>query len=190
MSIMAVGFSELIRQSRGITSVDFHKGFMRKYWSMRRETITVRCISTEVEECEADKFRNEIRAFLYKTPEELFDLISDVRIAYKTIRDVISTKIANEVPLTEEEEKNLKLDYKISVQMRAYEKEFFYLKCLALNLAHGSPNNPIKPQFVLRALVRLSMYRNIEEVFTAPELLFALFYFQECKEPVWKKDKG
>lgn len=155
---------------------------------MKRETITVRCISTEVEEANHNNFRNEIRAFLYKTPDELFDLISDVKIAYRTVRELIQTKIMDEETLTEEDEKNLKLDYKISVQIRAYEKEFFYLKCLALNLAYGTPDNPIKPQLVLRALIRLSIYRSIDEVFTAPELLFVLFHFKECKEPVWKKD--
>lgn len=188
MKKLSIGFSELIRQSRFSTSVDFSKGFMRKYWSMRRETLTVRCLSTTVRETNRPQFRNEIRAFLYKTPEELFDLIVDIKSDYTAVKERILDKMANEEPLTEEEQKDFKLDYKISVQVRAYEKEFFYLKCLALHQARGTPDNPIKPQFVLRALAKLSTYRKIDEVFTAPELLFALFYFRECEDPVWKKD--
>ncbi|PWI49540.1 hypothetical protein CEE45_01735 [Candidatus Heimdallarchaeota archaeon B3_Heim] len=188
MSNFSGGFGESVRQSAFSASVDFPRGYMRKYWSLKRETLTVRCLSTEAHETDRNKFRNEIRAFLYKTPDDLLDVISDVYREYSTVRELIRVKVDQEKLLTEEEKKDLNLNSQISVQVRAYEKELFYLKCLSLNLALGSPQNSIKPQLVLRALARLSLNGERDAVFTAPEFLFALLGFHECERPVYEKD--
>lgn len=184
---MNLGFSESVRQTRDSLNVDFARGYMRKYWSLKKETLTCRCLSTEARETDLQKLRNEIRAFLYVTPGELIDLINEVETEYYTLQHQLIEKLANEEELTQEEQKNLKLDYQLSVKVRAYEKEFFYLKCLALNQVHA-PARTVKPQLVLRALAKLSMERSLETVFTSPESIFSLLYFQECKEPLWEKD--
>lgn len=185
------GFSELIDQSifgGTTTSVDLGKKFMRKYWSVKRESLTVRCLSTEVMDTDNSKFRNEIRAFLYTIPENLLDLVSEVVSEYKLRKDQIESKIVKEIKLTQEEKDDYHLDRKISVSVRAYEKEFFYLKCLNINLEKGTPDLPIKPQFILRALAKLSRERTIEEVFTSPLFLFVLLNFTDLKCPVLRKD--
>lgn len=185
---LSIGFSESIRQSAHSSSVDFPLGYMRKYWSMKRETLTVRCLSTEARRTNTAKFRNEIRAFLYHIPEDLEDLIAEVIGEFMATRARIMKKIAREQKLTQTEEDDWKLENKLSVQVRAYEKEFFYLKVLDLHLRRGGPDKPIKPQFVLRALAKLSRQRELDEVITTPEVLFSLLLFQECKQPLYKKD--
>lgn len=77
---MSPGFSESVRQTRDNSGVDFPRGYMRKYWSLKKETLTCRCLSTAVRETDSQKLRNEIRAFLYVTPGELIDLINEVEI--------------------------------------------------------------------------------------------------------------
>ncbi|MFW9990909.1 MAG: GIY-YIG nuclease family protein [Candidatus Odinarchaeota archaeon] len=127
----------------------------RKYWSKKRETLTVKTVSIAGEDSvNRNNFRNELRAFLYQTPEGFPDLVEDAKISKE------------------------KMDSQVSIEVRAYEKEFFYLKCMKLEK---------QPHDVLRALLLLSMEREWKEVYTSPELLFSLLSIQESTQTIYKK---
>jgi len=130
-------------QSEGVRpAVEIYQGYMRKYWSRKRETLTLKYISTTVETAKIDtrNFRNEIRAFLWKTPEDLEDIIEEIATNEEAILHNIPEK---------------EIWAQKSIEVRAYEKEFFYLKCMQLEF---------KPRHVLRALLERSFSHTWEEV--------------------------
>lgn len=176
---MMDGFSESLRQFKDQAYVDTTLRYLRKYWSTKRETITVRVISTEAKNTDTSKFRNEIRAFLYQTPKNLEEMISDIKSDHKSLEYEVQGYIDQELEVPEDLYNDYKLKFRISTQIRAYEKEFFYLKVLKLGE---------KPQLVLRALALLSQERTLEEVFTAPEFLFELLGIYDARIIVYRKD--
>jgi len=156
---MVIEFSESIRQTDVSPFVVLSKRYLRKYWSLRQESITVRCKTTEEKGTDRQKFKNEIRAFLYVTPGEIEDVIDEIDMSIERARKELTSQI--------------------SVKIRAYEKELFYIKCIKLGQ---------KPQLVLRALVMISRERTLEEVFTCPEYLFSLLQIVELEKPIFRKD--
>jgi hypothetical protein len=162
-----------------MTAVDFQGGWMRKYWSMKRESISVRCRSTTewIARGSRGNFRNAFRSFLYLVPSDLDD---ELDVLYDE-DSLVSAETGGPGVITSYEEamRYLKLDENISIQVRAYEKEFFYLKCLKIGR---------KPQIVLRILVRLAKQRQFPEILTTPETLFELLQIRQC-QPLLKKKR-
>lgn len=160
--------SESLRSSDSVHSaVDLWGKYPRKYWSIKKCSITVRCRSTVGGAVDNSNFRNEFRYFLYTLDPELTGIIDDMKLEdlrclgkYEDEHDttVHSARLKHYL-------KALGLDDSVSIQIREYEKEFFQLKCLALEQ---------KPQIILRGLLRLAQTRKRDEIFTAPETLFNL----------------
>ena len=165
--------SEQVRQ----TKVDWHGGYMRRFWSLKNVSLTVKCKSTEGRKAGlcTNNFRNHFRRWLYQVPgsfQDELDIMNDEDqddLADQGVNCLIDIQHTIEV---------LKLDDQVSIQIKSYEKDFFYMKCLQLEL---------KPPIMLRVLLRLSRREKLEEIFTSPEELFSMIYLTE-KKPILRKD--
>jgi hypothetical protein len=165
--------SENVRQ----TKVDAHYGYLRKFWSLKAVSLTVKCKSTEGKKAgiSTDNFRNHFRSWLYQVPMNFQDVLEQLEDETK---QEASEKGYSYLIDFEDTKRVLELTDSVSIRIRSYEKDFFHMKCMKLAL---------KPPIVLRALLRLSKDKILKEIFTAPEFLFAMIHLTES-EPVLRKN--
>lgn len=152
--------------------VDKRKEYRKKYWSNKQESLTVKCRSTKG--IVSDNLRNAFRSFLYIIPEnfvEEFEIMKDKD-------SEIWSEEGGSAPEKEDLYRALRLNKSFSIRIRAYEKEFFYLKCLKLE---------IHAQVVLRVLLRLSRRKKFPRIFTSPGDILSLLSLQQTN-PILSKN--
>lgn len=166
------------------STVDLWRKYPRKYWSIKKCSITVKCRSTIGKLADHNNFRNEFRYFLYRQDPEFEAILCDMEDEdteylwqYMKKHEIHFLDPQGNISIKEYLEA-LGIDYSISIQIREYEKEVFQLKCLTLRK---------KPQIMLRGLLRLSLEKKRDEVFTSPELLSNLLLIREI-QPIFRKD--